>query len=108
MNDAAPLTEPSLTEAQRKYLRGLAHARSVIVQVGQAGWTQGVCRELEVALVAHELVKVRARLSDRATRDELFARLATETSSTLVQRIGHVAVFYRRNAERQRIMLPDG
>ena len=96
----------SLNETQRKYLRGLAHGRSVIVQVGQAGWTAGVSRELDVALTAHELVKVRARLADREARDELFQRLAHETSSTLVQRIGHVAVFYRRSLERQKIILP--
>jgi RNA-binding protein len=98
----------TLTEPQRKHLRGLAHGRSVIVQIGQAGWSQGVSRELEGALVAHELVKVRARMGDRDERDQLFVRLATETSSTLVQRIGHVAVFYRPNPERQKIILPAG
>jgi RNA-binding protein len=95
-----------LSETQRKYLRGLAHGRSVIVQVGQAGWSAGVSRELDGALHTHELVKVRARLGDREARDELFQRLAHETSSTLVQRIGHVAVFYRRSTERQKILLP--
>lgn len=108
MSHAAPSTPTQLTEAQRKYLRGLAHARSVIVQIGQAGWTQGVSRELDGALAAHELVKVRARMSHRDARDELFTRLATETASTLVQRIGHVAVFYRANPQRQRIILPAG
>jgi RNA-binding protein len=103
MNKVVTLTEP-----QRKYLRGLAHGRSVIVQIGQAGWSQGVSHELEGALLAHELVKVRARLADRETRDHLFVRLADETSSALVQRIGHVAVFYRPHPERQRILLPAG
>lgn len=98
----------TLTENQRKYLRGLAHGRSVIVQIGQGGWSQGVSRELDGALHAHELVKVRARLADRDERDQVFARLATETSSTLVQRIGHVAVFYRPNPEKQKILLPAG
>ena len=97
-----------LTESQRKYLRGLAHARSVIVQIGHAGWSQGASRELDGALLAHELVKVRARLADRAARDQLFTRLAGETSSTLVQRIGHVAVFYRPHPERKKIILPAG
>lgn len=101
MSQAAALTEP-----QRKHLRGLAHQRSVIVQVGQAGWTAGVSRELDGALNAHELVKVRARVGDRDARDQLFTRLADETSSTLVQRIGNVGVFYRRNREQQKIILP--
>lgn len=102
------VTPAALTETQRKYLRGLAHARAVIVQIGQSGWSEGVSRELDIALGAHELVKVRARVGDRELRDEIFTRLARETSSTLVQRIGNVAVFYRRAAERQKLILPAG
>lgn len=96
----------TLSEAQRKYLRGLAHGRSVIVQIGQNGWSEGVTRELDGALSAHELVKVRARVGDREERDQLLERLATETRSTLVQRIGNVGVFYRRNAEHPKLLLP--
>jgi RNA-binding protein len=96
----------TLTGSQRRYLRGLAHGRSVIVQVGKAGWSEGVNRELDGALVTHELVKVRARVGDREVRDQLFERLATETSSTLVQRVGNVAVFYRRCTDHPRIILP--
>jgi RNA-binding protein len=105
------MSEPAttaLTETQRKFLRGRAHGLHVIVQIGHAGWSEGVSRELDGALGAHELVKVRARVGDRDARDQLFTRLATETASTLVQRIGNVAVFYRRAAERQKIILPAG
>ena len=35
------------------------------------------------------------------------AELALATRAELVQRIGHVALFYRANPEKQRIMLPD-
>jgi RNA-binding protein len=102
------MSEPvaALSETQRKYLRGLAHGRAVIVQLGHSGWSAGVNRELDGALTAHELVKVRARVGDRDARDQLFERLATETSSTLVQRIGNVGVFYRRSGERPKIILP--
>jgi RNA-binding protein len=96
----------SLTGAQRRYLRGLAHGRAVIVQIGRAGWSAGVHRELDGALGAHELVKVRARVGEREARDQLFDRLATETASTLVQRVGNVGVFYRRSSDQPRIILP--
>ena len=98
----------SLSGTQRRYLRGLAHGRAVIVQIGRVGWSEGLSRELDGALTTHELVKVRARVGDRELRDELLARLASETSSTLVQRVGNVAVFYRRCSERPRILLPSG
>jgi RNA-binding protein len=97
---------PELSEKQKKHLRGLAHGRDPIVQIGQAGLSPAVAAELETALGAHELVKVRARVGDRDERDRILADLAQQTSSTLVQRIGNVGVFYRRHKERPRIILP--
>jgi RNA-binding protein len=96
----------TLTERQKKHLRGLAHAREPIVLIGQSGLSEGVTRELDGALTSHELVKVRARVGDRAERDQILDTLATQTSSTLVQRIGNVGVFYRPHKEKPRIILP--
>lgn len=95
-----------LSEKQRKYLRGLAHGRDPIVMVGQSGLTPGVANELDIALGAHELVKVRARVGDREQRDTILDQLAAQTSSTLIQRIGNVGVFYRPHKERPKIILP--
>lgn len=95
-----------LTEKQRKYLRGLAHGRDVIVQIGQSGLSPAVTREMDIALGAHELVKVRARVGDREIRDSLLEELAKNTSSVLVQRIGNVGVFYRPSKDKPRITLP--
>jgi RNA-binding protein len=95
-----------LTEKQRKYLRGLAHGRDAIVLVGQSGLSPGITRELDIALGAHELVKVRARVGDRDERDTIFSALEKDTNSALVQRIGNVAVFYRASKDKPRITLP--
>ncbi|MET0985327.1 MAG: YhbY family RNA-binding protein [Steroidobacteraceae bacterium] len=97
----------SLNEKQRKYLRSLAHGRDPIVMIGQSGLSKAVTHELDTALTAHELVKVRARVGDRDERDLLLDKLATETGSELVQRIGNVGVFFRQRAEKSRIVLPD-
>ena len=96
-----------LTDAQRKHLRRLGHDRHPIVLIGQGGDSPSVVAELGRALHDHELVKVRARVGDRAERDALLARLAAATGSELVQRIGHVALYYRRNADKPGILLPD-
>jgi RNA-binding protein len=98
----------TLTERQKKHLRGLAHAREPVVLIGQSGLSEGVIRELDGALNSHELVKVRARVGDREGRDQILEELATRTSSTLVQQIGNVGVFYRANKEKPRIILPSG
>ena len=98
--------QPNLTEKQKKHLRGLAHAREPVVLIGQGGLSPAISGELETALGAHELVKVRARVGDRDQRDTIFAELAQQTRSSLVQRIGNVAVFYRPRKDKPRIILP--
>jgi RNA-binding protein len=101
-----PNPTKSLTEKQRKHLRGLAHSREPVVMIGQAGLSPAITAELETALGAHELVKVRARVGDRDQRDEIFDELAKQTKSALVQRIGNVGVFYRPRKDKPRIILP--
>ena len=97
----------SLNERQKKHLRRLGHALHPVVMLGNAGLTDGVVAELEIALKAHELVKVRARAGDRAGRDTAFDALAARTTSALVQRIGNVALFFRPRTPLGRIVLPD-
>jgi len=88
-------------------LRRLAHPLSPIVMLGNGGLTEGVKNELDRALADHELVKVSARVGDRDARNETLTRLATLTASELVQRIGHVGVFYRRSKSLAKIIIPD-
>jgi len=97
----------ALTEKQKKHLRRLAHPMNPIVMLGNAGLTDAVVAELDRALTDHELVKVSARVGDRDVRNDALATLASRTASELVQRIGHVGVFYRRHKELAKILLPD-
>jgi RNA-binding protein len=97
----------ALSEKQKKHLRRLAHPLNPIVMLGNAGLTDAVVAELDRALTDHELVKVSARVGDREARNGTLATLAGRTASELVQRIGHVGVFYRRRAELAKILLPD-
>ena len=96
----------NLTEPQRKHLRRLGHDRNPIVLIGQGGLSPNVVAEMDRALTDHELVKVRARVGDRGERDRVLDDLAEATRSELVQRIGHVALYYRRNPDRPGILLP--
>jgi len=75
--------------------------------LGNAGLTDAVVSELDRALTDHELVKVSARVGDRASRDSALETLAVRTSAALVQRVGHVGVFYRRRQSLPKILLPD-
>ena len=95
-----------LTTAQRTHLRRLGHPLEPIVLVGQNGIGPNLVTELERALNDHELVKVRARVGDRSLRDEILDELARTTGAEIVQRVGHVGLYYRRNPEKPGILLP--
>ena len=104
---SATTAVPELSERQRRHLRGLAHALKAVILLGNAGLTQALVRETVRALHDHELIKVKAPGGDRRRRDELFAALAQQSGSALVQRIGNVAVLYRPRPGLPRILIPD-
>lgn len=96
----------SLTEKQKKYLRRLGHDLEPVLLTGGAGLTAGLLAELDASLAHHELLKVRIRAGDRASRDALIRTLCEGSGAELVQRIGHVALLWRPNPERRKIVLP--
>jgi RNA-binding protein len=96
----------ALNTAQRTHLRRLGHALEPIVLVGQGGISPNLIAELDRALNDHELVKVRARVGDRVQRDEILEELSRANRAEIIQRIGHVALYYRRNPEKPGIVLP--
>lgn len=75
--------------------------------IGQHGVGPGVIQEVDGALTAHELIKISVRVGDRDARDELLTELTQQCGAELVQRIGNVAVLYRRHKTKPRIVLPD-
>jgi RNA-binding protein len=96
-----------LTLKQKKHLRNLAHNRRPVVIIGQQGLTENVSREVDQALDHHELVKVRVNAADREDRARIVESLSSETGAELVQQIGHIAVFYRRNRQKPKISLRE-
>lgn len=95
-----------LSEAQKKFLRGLGHQLKPVIMIGDAGLTESVMKELTSTLQHHELVKVRVRVGDRRARDDIIRELCRKGSADLVTRIGNVALIYRRNDEKPGIALP--
>jgi RNA-binding protein len=98
----------SITPAQKRYLRGQAHHLKPVVLLGQHGLTANVIAEIGVALDAHELIKVRINAEDRQARRALTEDITRQTGAELIQTIGHVAVFFRRNEKKPKIALPAG
>ena len=96
----------AISAAQKRYLRGLAHALKPVILVGGKGVTDAVLAELGLALERHELLKVKVAAEDRDTRDAWIAELATRSGAALVQRVGHTATLYRASNEKPQIVLP--
>jgi putative YhbY family RNA-binding protein len=88
-----------LSPAERKELKGRAHKLDPVVMIGAKGLTDEVVKEVDLALKAHELIKVRAPGLERDARAVAFQALCERTGAEAVQQIGKVLVVYRKNEE---------
>jgi RNA-binding protein len=89
----------SLTPRERSHLKARAHSLEPRVQVGNAGMTDAVAKEVDRALTAHELIKVKILGDDREARRELAAAIADRVDAALVQSVGKVIVLRRPNPD---------
>jgi RNA-binding protein len=89
------MTALILTPAQRKEHRSSAHHLDPVVLVGNDGLTPAVQKEIDGALTAHGLIKVRVFSDDRAAREALLAQLADELGAAPIQHIGKLLVLWR-------------
>ena len=85
-----------LSAAERKDLKTRAHKLEPIVAIGTKGLTDEVVKEVDVALRAHELIKVRAAALEREQRDDALKALCERTGAESLQAIGKVFVIYRK------------
>ena len=84
-----------LTPDERRALRAKAHHLHPVVSVGQQGLTPAVLHEIDVNLLAHELIKVRVFSNQRHERDALLQRICAELDAAPVQHIGKLLVVWR-------------
>jgi RNA-binding protein len=89
----------SLTTRERATLKARAHALEPIIQVGQAGVSDALVSEIDRALTAHELIKVRTPGDDRDVRVAIGDAISERTDAAVVQRVGKVVVLWRPNPE---------
>ena len=98
-----------LKGSQKKYLRGLAHNLNPSAFVGQKGLTEALIEEIDIALEAAELIKVKFNdFKDKESKNSLTNEISKATQSQIAGMIGHVAILYRpgREPEKQQIKLP--
>lgn len=96
-----------LTPAQRKVHRAEAHHLDPVVLIGGDGLTAAVRKEIDAALKAHGLIKVRVFSDDRAAREAMLQTLADELDAAPIQHIGKLLVLWRPMPEKVKVVDED-
>ena len=96
-----------LTPAQRKIHRSDAHHLDPVVLVGGDGLTDAVRKEVDAALNAHGLIKIRVFSDDRAAREAMLLDLADSLSAAPIQHIGKLLVLWRPMPEKTKTVDED-
>jgi len=87
-----------LKGSQRKYLRGLAHSYKPQVQIGKEGLSESVIRAIDIALGAHELIKVKIA-AERDEREKIVPIIEERLDCECVGTVGRMAILYREHPD---------
>lgn len=89
-----------MTGKERAKFRAQANALEPVFQIGKGGVSDAVIAQVEAALDARELIKVKALLETiPQPPKEMAQEIAARTKAEVIQVIGGVIVLYRENPE---------
>lgn len=94
-----------LSSKQRATLRGMAANIDTIFQVGKGGIGDTLIAQVDDALRARELIKLRVLENSIYTAREAAEEISLKTSSEVVQVIGSKIVLYKKNPKEPKIIL---
>ena len=94
-----------MTSKQRAYLRGLASQIDTIFQIGKGGVTEEILRQLDNALEARELIKVRVLETCEYSAKEAGDGIADALDAEMVTALGSRFVLYKPSKKHQKIDL---
>nr|WP_317412808.1 ribosome assembly RNA-binding protein YhbY [uncultured Solibaculum sp.] len=94
-----------LTSKQRAQLRGMANRMETIFQVGKGGIGPALIKQVDDALLARELIKMRVLETSPESSREAADQIAEATHADVVQVIGQRFVLYRPHPEKPVIQL---
>ena len=95
-----------LNKAQKQYLKGLANTLKPLVNIGKNGLNENVIKSVDEILTAHEIVKITVLNTCETPSTELALDIAASTGSEIVSQLGRKIVLYRKNPEKNSIVLP--
>ena len=95
----------TLSGAQKRHLRALAHRLKPVVLIGQRGVTDRLLTQVDQALDDHELIKVKLLPECPNARGDVGEQLAG-IGAACAGAIGRVLILYRPHPETPVIKLP--
>jgi len=95
-----------LTSKQRAYVKGLANTIEPIFLIGKGGISEVMIREIDLALEARELIKLKVLNNSAVEVREAAEEISQKTNSQVVQVIGGKFILYRQSQEKSVIQLP--
>lgn len=84
----------------KKSLKAQAHHLKPVVLLGAKGLTEAVIAETDVALQAHELIKVKINGAEKEDRIVMANELCQQLQAELIQIIGNTVIMYRKNEKK--------
>ena len=96
-----------LTPAERREQRAAAHHLDPVVLIGGDGLTPAVKKEIDAALNAHGLIKVRVFHDDRVARELMYQELTAELNAAPIQHIGKLLVLWRPKPAKEKAVDED-
>lgn len=91
-----------ITTKQRAYLRSKANDMDTILQIGKGGISERVIKQIDDALNAREMIKIKVLENAFISPREVAAQLMDEVGCDIVQTIGSKLVIYRQIKEKDK------
>ena len=86
------------SKQQKQQLLNKAQKIKPVVVISSKGLTENIYHEIDSALSAHELVKIRFNIEDRAEKTQVISTICKKMQAELILAIGHVASIYRKKS----------
>ena len=84
-----------LSSKEKRRLAQQAHKLKPVIMIGNKGLTTAVQEEINLALAAHELLKIKINDHDRQQINTMVPDMCNSNHAHHIQTIGHVVTLWR-------------
>ena len=88
-----------MNSSEKQQLKARAHHLKPVIILGAKGLSDAVTEEANIALQAHELIKIKMKGLEREDKKLITQQLCDALGAELIQMIGNISVLYRKNPE---------